>query len=117
MMRLMPIVTGAVAGAIDGVLAENDATNRASDKWYSKYSTWYEALLLVGGMVADQARMLSPSVTDPLMVAGAALLSKTVLEANVKVSTGTAFAIPHYAAPMHSPSFGAVLKQPTMGLV
>jgi hypothetical protein len=119
MMRLTPVVTGVVAGAVDGIIVQNDATNTATrDTWLKRYSTWYEAALLLGGIVADQMRMLSTNITEPMMIAGGALLGKTVVEANIKVSGVTAYAVPHYAVPMARPAaYGAVNKQPTMSLI
>jgi len=120
MMRLTPVVTGIAAGAVDGIITQNDATNLATrDTWLKKYSTWYEAGLLIVGIVADQMRMLSTNITEPMMIAGGALLGKTVTEANIKVSGVTAYAVPHYAVPMAraASAYGAVLKQPTMSLV
>ena len=119
MMRLTPIVTGIAAGAVDGVIAQNDAVHAERVEWYKKFSTYYEAALLIGGLIADQMRMLSPGITEPLMISGGALLGKTVTEAMKIGGSGvTAYAVPHYAVPMARPAaFGAVNKQPTMSLI
>ena len=118
MIRMTPVFYSGVAGILDGVI-QNADTNAATDRpeWYQKYALWYEAVLLLGGLMADNARMLSPDITEPIILAGGALIGKRLGEQFIKLQVSVpSYAVP-YTVPHAAPSYGAVNKNPTATLV
>jgi hypothetical protein len=118
MFKLMPIAEGIGVGALDAVLRKNDVDNGRTE-WTKQYGLWAEVGLFAGALLADQTRMLRSDFTDPLAIASGTLLAQRLTTKALEQSaTTTAYAAPRMAIPVGNiSSFGAVNKQPTMGIV
>lgn len=120
MFRPMPVMTAIGAGALDGVVQNNDEAAGRVDL-ATQYGTWYEVGLFGGGIMLDMMRFGAPDILESLWLAGGTLLSKRLAERWLTLSiTPTPYAVPSYApTPMAAParSYGFVNKQPSAALV
>ena len=119
---MMPILTAAIAGAVDGAVVKNDADSGRIETT-KQYATWYEAALLAGGIFLGMSGSYQfAHYAEPLAGAGAALLGSRLTQWALKQQSAAPMSaygagIPRgvYAAPLQAA--GSVHKQPSMTLV
>lgn len=86
MIRVVPGVVAAAVAGVDGYLNYGDDTvsttvagspqTRTQAGTQHQHSTWLEAAALVGGILADQTRMLSRDISESMTLTGLALLAR-----------------------------------------
>ena len=105
-LRLLPTGISLVNGGVDGLLRQNDLNNGRAEI-HKQYSSYYEAVGFVGGLVAALMGA-HPDLADPFLYSSGALLAS-------KAGQWTVFKTEAAATQTATPTYGGGAAWAAMG--